>query len=194
LSYLSLRPHDLPIPGQYSLDIFRLDDLHKYFVPQLYSLDWPPQKSLIFFPCASKQANPPPAKMSTNTSSLQQLNPNPTTPAFADDLEWITEYLEVHVLSRTTWRYACLLWLTIGPISLTFAVCHLLGLRSGTLGAYWSKWTFRRQTWRKKHSLAQAEKNCQPHKQPVLLPSNAQLLSLTSLTILSLALTFLGLD
>jgi hypothetical protein len=133
--------------------------------------------------------------MSTAPSSLQQPNnPNPTTPAFSDDVEWITAYLKIHALSHTTWRYAYFLWFAIGVVASIFALCHLLGLRSGILGAYWSKWSLRRRTWRKKHSLAQAKKSGQRHKQPLLLPSNAQLLTLGSIIIISLALTFLGPD
>lgn len=141
-------------------------------------------------------ANPPPVKMSESTlpSPSQLPSPDPTTPAFDDDVEWITAYLKIHALSHTTWRYAHFLWLAIGLVSVTFAAAHLLGLRSGILGAYWSKWSLRRRTWRKKHSLAQAKKSGQPHKQPLLLPSNAQLLTLSALIIGSLAATFLGPD
>ena len=132
--------------------------------------------------------------MSTLPSPSQQHTANPTTPAFEDDIEWITAYLKIHALSRTTWRYAHILWLAIGLVALTFAATHLLGLRSRVIGAYWSKFYLRRRTWRKKHSLAQAKKSGQPHKQPLLLPSNAQLLTLSALTIASLAATFLGPD
>ena len=132
--------------------------------------------------------------MSAQPSSLQQPNPNPTTPVFDDDLEWITAYLKIHALSHMTWRYAYFLWVVIGAIAFTFAACQLLGLESGILGAYWSKWSLRRRTWRKKHSLAQAKKSGQPHKQPLLLPSNAQLLTIISLALLSLAFVFIGPD
>jgi hypothetical protein len=135
--------------------------------------------------------------MSTLPSPSQQYTPNPTTPAFEDDIEWITAYLKIHALSHATWRYAHILWLAIGLVAFTFAATHLLavlGLRLSVIGAYWSKWYLRRRTWRKKHSLAQAKKSGQPHKQPLLLPSNAQLLTLSALTIASLAATFLGPD
>jgi hypothetical protein len=137
---------------------------------------------------------PPPAKMSMLQSATQRPNPNPTTPAFADDLEWFKAYLQIHALSRTSWRYAYIFWLAIGLVTFTFTVCHSLGLRSGTFGAYWSKWSVRRRTWRKKHTIAQAKKSGQPHKQPLLLPSNAQLLCLFSLAAACLAAAFLGPD
>ena len=132
--------------------------------------------------------------MSTLPSPLQQYTPNPTTPALADDADWILAYLEIHALSKASWRYAYIFWLAIGLVTLIFTVFRLLGPHLGRLSAYWSKWSLRRRTWRKKHSLAQARKSGQPHKQPLLLPSNAQLLSLISLIAASLAATFIGPD
>ena len=132
--------------------------------------------------------------MSTPPSSSQQYNPNPTTPAFEDDADWILAYLQIHALSKASWRYAYMFWVAVGLVTLTFTAFRLLGPRSGRLGAYWSKWSLRRRTWRKKHSLAQARKSGQPHKQPLLLPSNAQLLSLFSLIAACLAATFIGPD
>lgn len=132
--------------------------------------------------------------MSTPPSPFQQHNPNPTTPAFADDADWILAYLKIHALSKASWRYAYMFWLAIGSVAFTFTVFRLLGPRLGRLGAYWSKWSLRRRTWRKKHSLAQARKSGQPHKQPLLLPSNAQILSLFSLIAATLAATFIGPD
>jgi len=127
-------------------------------------------------------------------SSLQVPDPNPTTPAFDDGGDWIVAYLKIHALSHTTWRYAYFLWFGIGVVAFVFAVSHLLGLRSGTVGAYWSKWSFRRRTWRKKYALAKAKKSGQAHKQPFLFPSNAQLLTFSTIVIASLAATFLGPD
>jgi hypothetical protein len=131
---------------------------------------------------------------STLPSHSQLPSPDPTTPAFDDDIEWITAYLKIHALSHTTWRYAYILWLVIGVVSVAFAASHLLGLQSGFLGAYWSKWSLRRRTWRKKHALAQAKKSGQRHKQPLLFPSNGQLLTLSALVIGSLATVFIGPD
>ncbi|KAI9466334.1 hypothetical protein BJY52DRAFT_1241376 [Lactarius psammicola] len=132
--------------------------------------------------------------MSTLSSPSPQYGPNPTTPAFTDDADWFTAYLEIHALSKASWRYAYIFWLAIGLVTLTFTVLRLFAFRSGRFGAYWSKWSLRRRTWRKKHSLVQARKSGQPHKQPRLLPSNAQLLSLFSLITACLAATFVGPD
>ncbi len=132
--------------------------------------------------------------MSALPSFSQQYGPNPTTPAFDKDIEWITAYLHIHALSKASWRYAHILWLVIGSITFTLAIFHLLGSRLERFGAYWRKWSLRRRTWRKKHSLAQARKKGQPHRQPLLLPSNTQLLSLFSLVVIALAVTFVGPD
>ena len=132
--------------------------------------------------------------MSTLPSPSQQYGPNPTTPAFTDDTDWFRAYLEIHALSLASWRYAYIFWFAVGLVTLISTVFHLLGFRTGRLGAYWTKWSLRRRTWRKKHSLAQARKSGQPHKQPLLLPSNLQLLSLIALITTCLAVTFLGPD
>ncbi|KAI0273760.1 hypothetical protein BC834DRAFT_921742 [Gloeopeniophorella convolvens] len=132
--------------------------------------------------------------MSTSSPHLRQRDDNPETPIIADDLEWFTAYAKIHMLSQTSWRYAYIFWLAIGLVALIFSVFHLFGLRSGAFGAHWSKWSLRRRTWRKKHSLAEARKSDRPHKQPLPLPSNAQLLCLLSLIVACLAATFVGPD
>ncbi|KAI0306451.1 hypothetical protein B0F90DRAFT_1808149 [Multifurca ochricompacta] len=131
--------------------------------------------------------------MSVSPSPSQQY-PNPTTPAFADDVDWFMAYLKIHALSQPSMRYAYAFWLAIGLVTLTITVLHSFDLRSGTFGAHWSKWSLRRRTWRKKHSLDRARKAGQPHKQPVPLPSNAQLLCFFSLATACLAATFVGPD
>ena len=132
--------------------------------------------------------------MSTPPSPSQQYGSNPTTPAFEEDADWILAYLEIHALSKASWRYAYFFWMAIGVVTLISTVFNLLGFRTGRLGAYWSKWSLRRRTWRKKHALTQARKSGQPHKQPFLLPSNGQLLCLIAIIAASLAATFVGPD
>lgn len=127
-----------------------------------------------------------------NTTSATP--PNPTTPAFSDDKEWITAYLAIHVLSDSSRRYSFLLWITVVFIFLGFAILHWTGSRGGFIGALWSKWTLRRRTWRKKHSLAVAKRKNRPHQQPEALPSNAQLLCLTILFLATIALATAGPD
>lgn len=119
---------------------------------------------------------------------------DPATPPYSDTLKWITAYLTVHSLSVPSRRYSFILWLAVVFIFLAFAILHWTGSRGGLCGAIWSKWSLRRRTWRKKHTLALAQRTNQPRRQPIHLPSNAQLLSLSVLTLASLALAFVGPD
>ncbi|KAG8217913.1 ferric reductase like transmembrane component-domain-containing protein [Butyriboletus roseoflavus] len=117
-----------------------------------------------------------------------------STPPYQDSLQWITAYVTIHSLSVPSRRYSFLLWLAVVFIFLAFAVLHWTGCRGGFCGAIWSKWSLRRRTWQNKHTLGPAQKTNRPHRQPISLPSNAQLLSLTVLTLASLALAFVGPD
>ncbi|KAF8843639.1 hypothetical protein BDN67DRAFT_1025275 [Paxillus ammoniavirescens] len=128
------------------------------------------------------------------SSPLSSFPSDPTTPAYPDDLEWITAYLTIHSLSVPSRRYSFVLWYTVVLIFLIFAILHWTGSRGGFFGAYWTKWSIRRRTWRKKHTLALALRTNQPHRQPRSLPSNAQLLSLSVLMLACLSLAFIGPD
>ncbi|KAG9045189.1 hypothetical protein FS837_006859 [Tulasnella sp. UAMH 9824] len=121
-------------------------------------------------------------------------NPNPTTPAFLDDYDWINSYLTIHKMSVITYRYAYLLWIIIAFGAVVFSVLHLTGERGGALGARWAKWAVRRRTWRKKSTLAAIKKSNQPHRQPWSLPSNAQILSLVFLFVVPAILCTVGPD
>lgn len=129
--------------------------------------------------------------MATTTSARPS---NPTTPAFTNDKDWINAYLDIHVLSVSSYRYSYLLWFGIAFIFLVFSALHLTGSRGGFIGALWSKWSIRRRTFRKKRALAIARRNGQPHRQPEALPSNAQLLCLCILSLATVALSFAGPD
>ncbi|KAG1753453.1 hypothetical protein EDB19DRAFT_1979473 [Suillus lakei] len=131
---------------------------------------------------------------SAATASSTAFLTDPTTPAFSDDLEWITAYLTIHSLSVPSRRYSFLIWIVVVLFFLAFAILHWTGSRGGFLGAHWTKWTLRRRTWRKKHNIALALKRNDPRRQPSSLPSNAQLLCLALLLGGSLALAFVGPD
>jgi hypothetical protein len=132
---------------------------------------------------------------STSSSvSTSTLTPNPSTPAYADDLEWFTAYAVIHMLSDPSRRVAYILWIVIAVAVFLYAVSHLVVPTTGVVGAYWTKWALRRRTWRKQHSLAVAMKTGQPHKQPLSLPSNAQLFFLTIITISTFCFMFAGPD
>ncbi|TCD71873.1 hypothetical protein EIP91_000005 [Steccherinum ochraceum] len=90
--------------------------------------------------------------------------------------------------------YSYILWIIVGVAFIFFSVVHGTGLRAGYYGALWSKWSLRRRTWRKKHSLALAAKTGKPYRPPVALPSNAQILTLFTIIICSLLLAYVGPD
>ncbi|GJE90804.1 NADPH oxidase family protein [Phanerochaete sordida] len=130
--------------------------------------------------------------MSTLPSSSPSANLTlPAIPNYPDDLEWVTAYLAQHMLSESSWVYAWILWIIVAAAFLTFSIMHWAGFRGGYLGAVWSKWAFRRRTWRKKRSAAKAG---QPYRQPDSLPSNAQLLAVCTLFAVVLVLSFAGPD
>jgi hypothetical protein len=131
--------------------------------------------------------------MSSSVSTSAFIS-NPTTPAYADDADWITAYLSIHTMSEPSGRYGYLLWIAIAFIFLMFALLHWTGSKGGFIGASWSKWSIRRRTWRKKHSLAMARRKNQPHRQPSSLPSNAQLLCLFALLLATAVLSVAGPD
>ncbi|KAI0703624.1 hypothetical protein BC835DRAFT_1303149 [Cytidiella melzeri] len=118
----------------------------------------------------------------------------PTIPDYSDDYQWLTAYLVQHRLSQASWVYAYILWLAIAAVFLTFSILHWTRLRGGYIGAVWNKWALRRRTWRKKHSLAAAQRSGQPHSQPHSFSSNAQILALVTLFVSALALSAIGPD
>ena len=131
------------------------------------------------------------ASLSASTSSF---TPNPTTPAYSDDLDWITAYLAIHSMSDSSRCYGYILWVVAFLIFLAFGIVNWTGSSGRFIGAIWSKWSIRRRTWRKKHSLTIARRNNKPHQQPLSLPSNAQLLCLTVLLLATIALSTAGPD
>jgi hypothetical protein len=130
------------------------------------------------------------ASLSPSTTAMPS---NPSTPAFSTDKEWFKAYLKIHMLSDSSARYSYLLWFLVVLIVLVFTILHWSGLRGGFIGGFWSKWSLRRRTWRKKRAEA-AKKKGQAHRQPPSLPSNAQLLCLTALFITAATLAVAGPD
>jgi len=119
--------------------------------------------------------------------------PNPTTPAFSDDFEWIEAYLTIHVLSHPSRRYSYFLWVLIGFVFFIVAFLHLSGSSTGIIGARWNKWALRRRTLRKKHARMVAWKEGRS-PQPYSLPPNGQILSLSAVLLAALVLCFVGPD
>lgn len=134
-----------------------------------------------------------PAAPSVNLDLSSNLNPIP--PPSQDEHEWLTTYLLIHRLSFPSYRYTYLLWIAVVIVFLASVILHWYGRVCGSfVSALWKKWGYRQRTWRKKHSLAQAKRKNRPHKQPLPLPSNAQLLGLLVLFVLSFVLSFVGPD
>ncbi|VDB82989.1 unnamed protein product [Peniophora sp. CBMAI 1063] len=112
----------------------------------------------------------------------------PPTPAYDDPLEWFTAYAVIHMLSDPSRRVTYILWLLIAAIVLVYAAGHyLLPRGGGFIGAYWAKFALRRRTWRKQHSLAE-------HRQPIPLPSNAQLAALAAIVVSTICFMLVGPD
>jgi hypothetical protein len=126
--------------------------------------------------------------------TLTSFPSEPTTPTFADNVSYVFAYLVIHSLSMTSQRYTYILWIVIGGTCLLISLLHWMGMRGGYLGALWSKWSLRRRTWRKKHALQHAQRSGKGFKQPEALPSNAQMLTMTLLTLLVLVLCTVGPD
>ncbi|GJJ12119.1 hypothetical protein Clacol_006360 [Clathrus columnatus] len=138
-----------------------------------------------------------PVKQQSAPSSNLALafNPNPIPPPSEDEHGWLTTYLIIHRLSSPSYRYSYLLWIAVVLVFLLSIAFHWNGRICGSyVNGLWKKWGYRRRTWRKKHSLAEARRKNKPHKQPMPLPSNAQLLGLLVLLIITLALSFIGPD
>ncbi|KAI0636885.1 hypothetical protein C8Q77DRAFT_1154776 [Trametes polyzona] len=118
----------------------------------------------------------------------------PASPPFSNDLEFVTAYLAVHVLSDASRVYSYIFWIAVIAVLIFCSVIHHLHLRGSYIGALWSKWAIRRRTWRKKHSLAVAKAKGQPHRQPYSLPANAQIFTLALIVVAALLVSFLGPD
>ncbi|KAJ7582669.1 hypothetical protein C8J56DRAFT_955429 [Mycena floridula] len=124
--------------------------------------------------------------------SFNSTNPNPPTPAFSDDLQWITAYLVIHMMSSNSRRYAYILWIIVAFTFAIFSILHWTRHISSASAAY-RKWAIRRRTWRGKHFFKMASKRGQP-AYPISLPPNGQLLCLFTLSIVALVLAFVGPD
>jgi len=119
---------------------------------------------------------------------------DPSTPNYADGLDWITAYLTIHSMSTASYRVTYALWIIVAAFFTIGTLLHLAGTHRPYYFAHWSKWALRRRTWRKHRGKKKAERTGKPHQQPVPLPSNSQLLSLGFTFILIIILSFVGPD
>jgi hypothetical protein len=96
--------------------------------------------------------------------------------------------MRIHVASDASRRWGYFLWFAIIVSFVIFSFCHATDLRGGVIGAYWSKWSLRRRTIRRKYT--RDGKALRPES----LPSNSQLLTLVLLVSGALLLSFAGPD
>ncbi|KAJ3779273.1 hypothetical protein FB446DRAFT_710363 [Lentinula raphanica] len=125
--------------------------------------------------------------------TISSLTPDPTVPAYTDDLEWVTAYLVAHMMSDNSKVYTYLLWICVAFLLLIFTIFHLTGSRGGFIAAAWSKWALRRRTWRGASALERARRTGK-NIQPIILPPNSQILCLIALPIIAFLLAFVGPD
>lgn len=103
-------------------------------------------------------------------------NPNPTTPPFSDDVQWITAYLAVHMLSVPSRRYSYLMWFAIALLVVLLALVRFAGLTSGALGTACYKWAIRRPILRRGLNSPRTLR---------IFPSHSQLLTLVGIVALT---------
>ncbi|KAF9516391.1 hypothetical protein BS47DRAFT_1341050 [Hydnum rufescens UP504] len=130
-------------------------------------------------------------------------DPNPTTPNFVEDYQWVHNYLSVHQLSVSSYRYAYIFWALVALAASAGGLARILGGEKTTLGAIWTQWSIRRPTWRRKYErLATGPPKASSEQQlrkslPRLQynkPTNSQMLFLVVLIIVTAALCTLGPD
>ena len=119
---------------------------------------------------------------------------DPGPPNYQADLDWIAAYLTAHSMSKASYRVTYALWIIVASLFLIGALLRLTGTRGPYYFAHWSKWALRRRTWRKQRGKKKAERTGKPHRQPMPLPSNAQLLSFGFIFVLVMILSFVGPD
>ncbi|KAI5833958.1 hypothetical protein K523DRAFT_331596 [Schizophyllum commune Tattone D] len=118
---------------------------------------------------------------------------NPTTPTYTDDLQWMTAYLTIHMLSANSRVYMYILWCAVAAVLLVCTALHLSPARRSSLAARWNKWAIRRRTWRGKH-IANLAARKGTRLTPRSLPANGQILTLIAIFVAALALSFVGPD
>ncbi|KAJ9090746.1 hypothetical protein QFC21_007375, partial [Naganishia friedmannii] len=132
---------------------------------------------------------------STNkAASPTTVNPaNPTVPPRANDHDFITTYLGIHSLSNPSYRYAYFLWFLLIAFAVLYAIFHHLNLQKGFLGAFWSKTMIRRKVLRAKRDQ-RSNGNTWRKKRSTVLPSNAQILSIALVGVITALLCVIGAD
>jgi hypothetical protein len=126
----------------------------------------------------------------TTTTTATAFPANPTTPAYSNDVEWITAYLTIHMLSAPSRRYSYIFWIAVLFVFVIFGLLHWTGSQGGALGSYWYRWALRRRTIGKRNIRRKGDTRLQP----TTLPSNSQILCLAVIFIGSMLFCFVGPD
>lgn len=95
--------------------------------------------------------------------------------------------------SNPSYRYAYFLWFLLIGFAVVYAILHHLNLQTGFMGAFWNRLMIRRIVFRKKREQ-KAPSPSGRKKRPLILPSNAQVLSIALVGVLSAVLCVIGAD
>ncbi|KAL0245519.1 hypothetical protein I308_104651 [Cryptococcus tetragattii IND107] len=128
----------------------------------------------------------PPYKVTTSYAQSPEVtgSVNPTVSSSAiSGVDYATAYLEAHMMSWPSYRYAYLFWIILAGLAAIYALSHHLRLSAGSLGAGYSKWGMRRKGLGSKDG-----------RRGTILPSNNILLSIAFLIVLSVVLCVVGYD
>ncbi|WVQ66655.1 uncharacterized protein L199_004842 [Kwoniella botswanensis] len=119
------------------------------------------------------------------TGSITSALPvNPTVTA-SSDAAYATAYLQAHMMSWPSYRYAYLLWFVFIALGGIYALSHHLRLSGGSLGAGFKKWGMKRKpVGRKRAGGARG----------MALPSNSALISIGIMSIVTVVLALIGAD
>ncbi|WVO24711.1 uncharacterized protein IAS62_006081 [Cryptococcus decagattii] len=124
----------------------------------------------------------PPYKATTSYAQSPEVNPTVSSSAISG-ADYATAYLEAHMMSWPSYRYAYLFWIILAGLAAIYALSHHLRLSAGSLGAGYSKWGMRRKGLGTKDG-----------RRGTILPSNNILLSIAFLIALSVVLCLVGYD
>ncbi|OXG13296.1 ferric-chelate reductase [Cryptococcus neoformans Tu401-1] len=133
----------------------------------------------------------PPYKATTSfaqspevTGSVTSALPaDPTISSGISGVDYATAYLDAHMMSWPSYRYAYLFWIILAGLAAIYALSHHLRLSAGSFGAGYSKWGMRRKGLGTKDG-----------RRGTILPSNNTMLSIAFLIVLSVVLCLVGYD
>ncbi|KAK4689596.1 hypothetical protein P7C73_g496, partial [Tremellales sp. Uapishka_1] len=125
---------------------------------------------------------PAPVITGTVTGTAQGTGTTNTgVPTASSDSGYAQNYLDAHLMSSPSYRYAYLLWIVLAFLILLYTISHHLRLSGTSLGATYTKWGMKRRTV----GARRLSKS---------LPANSALLSMAIIIIPTVLLCILGQD